>query len=322
MDKIVQLIHANKNFVLAGHVSPDGDAIGSCFGLAFALEKLGKNVSVMLETYPEKYNLLPGRKFLAKEAPTDIDVFIALDSADVSRLGPGQFLLQKPSPIKHSVCIDHHKTNPGFADVNCIEPQASSTSEVVFRLIDMLLKPQDICEDIATNIYAGILCDTGGFKYSATAPSTLQIAARLVEKIPFTNIYNELLHTHTFAAGKAMGIVLQNATSSHDGRIISAIITREELASVNANTADLDGVVEYLLNTNGAQMSALVYQKIDGPENQVKVSLRSHGPDVGNVASQLGGGGHQMAAGATTTGTPRDVLAQALEIMAQELEAG
>jgi len=316
MQNIVQLIHTNKNFVIAGHTSPDGDAIGSCFGLAFALEKLGKNVSVALEPYPQRYSILPGNKFLIKEPSDNIDVFIALDSADAYRLGSAKSLLQK---AKHSVCIDHHKTNPGFADVNYIEPQASSTSEVVFKLIEQLLKPEDICESIATNIYAGMICDTGGFKYSATAPSTLQIAARLVATgIPFTHLYNELLHSHTFAAGKAKGIVLQNATSSHGGRVVSAIITREELVSVGADSADLDGIVEYLLNTSGAEMSALVYQKTTGPENEVKISLRSHGPDVGNVAAKLGGGGHQMAAGATTTGVPAEVLAQTLLYMEQE----
>jgi len=323
MEQIVQLIHANKNFVVAGHISPDGDAIGSCFALAFALEKLGKNVSVMLESYPQRYNILPGNKFLLKEQtiPENIDVLIALDSADAYRLGPGQILLQNSLLVKHSICIDHHKTNPGFADVNHIEPQASSTSEIVFRLIELLLKPEEICQDIATNIYAGILCDTGGFKYNSTAPSTLQIAARLINTgIPFTHLYNELLHTHTFAAGKAKGIVMQNATTSQGGKIVSSIITREELASAQANSADLDGIVEYLLNTNSAQMAALVYQKTNGSENEVKISLRSHGPDVGNVAAKLGGGGHQMAAGATTTGVPAKVLAHVLELMAQEME--
>jgi len=316
MEQIIQLIHDNTSFVLVGHTSPDGDAIGSCFGLAFALEKLGKNVTVVLEPYPKKYNVLPGSKFLYK-GPLDelnVDVLIALDCADVNRLGSGQSLFNR---TKHTVCIDHHQSNTGFAEFNYIEPHASSTSELVFHLVEKLVTP---CIDIATVIYAGIVCDTGGFKYNSTAKSTMDIVSQLMDMgISFTEIYNDMLHKHSFAASKAKGIVLQNAMQTSDKRIVYSYITREERAGTGANTSDLDGIVEYLLNTKGAEAAVLVYEK---KVEETKVSFRSQDPDVGAVAVAMGGGGHRLAAGCTVTGTAQEALEQALSLLEKELKSG
>jgi len=311
MEKIVQLIHNSTNFVLVGHTSPDGDAIGSCYGLAFALEKLGKNVTVVLESYPPKYNVLPGRNFLHTGSliNLDVDVLIALDCADINRLGSGQSLFNR---AKHTVCIDHHETNPGFAEFNYIEPHTSSTSEMVFCLIEKLVTP---CINIATAIYAGIVSDTGGFKYGSTSKSTMEIAAKLMEMgIPFSELYNEVLHKHSFAASKAKGIALNNSGQTSNGRIIYSHITCDELTSIGADTQDLDGIVEYLLTTQGAQMAVFVYEK-QGKELQAKVSFRSNGPDISTVATAIGGGGHRLAAGCTVTGTAQEALKKVLNLL-------
>jgi len=314
MEQIIQLIKNHKNFVLAGHISPDGDAIGSCYGLAFALEKLSKNVTVVLEPYPQKYNILPGHKFLYTNLGdiSDIDVLIALDCADTKRLGSAQPLLGR---AKHTVCIDHHKSNAGFAEYNYIEPHASSTSELVFCLINNLVAP---CVNIATVIYAGIIDDTGGFKYSSTAESTMEIAAKLMSMgIPFTQIYNEILHSHSFTAAKAKGVALKNATQTPDKRIVYSYITREELADVGANdSSDIEGVVEYLLTTVGAVTSVFAYEK---QGEGCKISLRSQGPDVGIVAEAMGGGGHRLAAGYTSSRPAKEALEQVLDLIKRSL---
>jgi len=314
MEQILQIIRERTNFVLVGHTSPDGDCIASCFGLALALDMLGKSVTVVLESYPPKYDIIPGRKFLNAE-PLDsleIDTLIALDSADINRLGPGHSLFNR---AKHTVCIDHHKTNEGFAQINYIEPDASSTSEMVFRLIEQLVEPN---MDIAIAIYAGIISDTGGFKYNATAKSTMEITARLMEMgIPFTEIYNEVLHRHAFGAAKAKGIALKNAKQALDGRITYSHISREELTGVGADSSDLDGIVEYLLNTRGTDVSAFIYEK--QMSKQIKVSFRSQGPDVSAVAAAMGGGGHALAAAAALNGDIESVTEQALLLIEKEI---
>ncbi|MCL2839660.1 MAG: tRNA pseudouridine(55) synthase TruB [Defluviitaleaceae bacterium] len=314
MQEILKLFRERESFVIAGHSGPDGDSIGSCFGLALALEKMGKKVHVMLEPYAQKYNVIPGRHFLYPRLKEDfpIEVFVALDCADYERLGVYRPLFDR---AEFTVCIDHHETNEGFAQFSYIESTASSTSEMVFRIIEQLTEPT---ADIASAIYAGIVSDTGGFRYGATHKSTMEIAARLMDMgIPFTEIYNELMHRHRFSAGKAMGVVLMNAMQSHDGRIVYSYITRDMLADINADPSDLDGVVEYLMSTRGALSAVLIYER--HRENEVKVSLRSKGPNVGRVAKVLGGGGHALAAGATTKGNVAEIMSKTIPLIMKEI---
>jgi len=315
MEKIVQLIHEHEHFVICGHTGPDGDAIGSCFGLAWALEKIGKKVQVVLEHIPSKYNVIPGKKFLhpGPIETLEANVFIALDCADKGRMGAAKKLFKR---AKVTVCIDHHETNDGFADFNFVDPKASSTAEMVFKLIEKITEPN---ENIASAIYAGIISDTGGFRYNATAKSTMEIAARLMEMgIPFTQIYDELMYKHRFISGKVMGLALDNSDQALHGRIVYTYVTREMLATLGADPSDLEGVVEYLMGTRGADVSCLVYEKHTLP--YTKVSLRSHGPNVGRVAGQLNGGGHQLAAGATVANqSVPDILMHVLGLLEEEI---
>ena len=347
MEQIVELIKTRDNFVIAGHTGPDGDTIGSCLGLAMALGKLGKKAVVVLEPYAAKYRVIPGRKYLyhgALEA-LSCDVFIAMDCADAERLGASKAVFDR---AQTTVCIDHHETNTGFAQYNFIDPTASSTAEMVFGIIEAIT---DVDADIATAIYSGIVGDSGGFRYSSTGRSTMEVAAKLMETgIPFTDIYSEMLHRHSFEAAKAFGLALEAARLACDGRIVYTHMTREMLESVGADSSDMDSVVEYLMNTRGAEVALFLYERhqavkdggmmtIDLPpsdnvdandgalpgaaqhQRKIKVSMRSRGLHVGQVAASLGGGGHRMAAGCTMVGTIDDVLRQVLEIFERELGA-
>ncbi|MCL1861942.1 MAG: DHH family phosphoesterase, partial [Defluviitaleaceae bacterium] len=203
LDEILQIIREGNDFIVAGHVGPDGDSIGSCFALALALHKMGKNVQVLLEPYARKFKVIPGKEFLfsGEKESLQPEIFVALDCADSARLGePNKAVFER---AKTTICIDHHNTNIGFADYNYIDPEASSASEMVFEVIEQLTTST---HDIAAAIYAGIVSDTGGFRYNATAKSTMETSARLMEQISFTDIYNELMHKHRFAAGKALGL--------------------------------------------------------------------------------------------------------------------
>ena len=317
MRDVIDIINTNESFVLAGHTGPDGDCIGSCYGLAYVLEAMGKKVAVLLEPYPHKYNVLPGRKFLytGDIDALDFDVLICLDCADSARLGFVQPLLAKAHT---SVCIDHHATNVGFADVNYIEANTASTSEIVYRLAEQLVP---ITRDIATAIYTGIVCDTGGFKYNATTKTTMEIAGKLLDTgINFTDIYSEVLHKHSFAAAKAKGIALANMKRTKCKKIVYSHITNAELTKIDASSHELDGIVEYLLNTNNALCSFFVYEKKDSNGNLIaKISLRSIAPDVGSIAAKLGGGGHKLAAGANYGTDIAKAVDDALKLIMQEI---
>jgi len=318
MDEVRNILQTNDNFVLVTHMGPDGDAIGSCFGLAHALNSLGKSVKVVLGVFPEKYTIIPGAEFLHDGNDLKPDVAIALDCADQSRIASPRYLFQD-APT--TICIDHHITNAGFAKINLIDPAASSTCEIVYNLIKDITP---ISYNIAFALYAGILTDTGGFKYDSTQKQTLEIAANLISTgIDFTKIYNELLHTHSFAGGKALGIVINNMKQALDGRITYSTISADELISVGAKSFELDGAVEYLLNTLDTEASVFVYAKTPEElqyQNQppVKVSFRSKGADVGVVAKRMGGGGHRMASGASGQDV-QDTLKMALSLLEEEI---
>ena len=322
MEQIVELLRKHERFVLAGHIGPDGDSIGSCFSLAAALSDMGKNVCVLTEPYPGKYNIIPGKQFvfsgnLDKLVPDfKPEVFVALDCADESRLGAAKAVFEQ---VNFTACIDHHETNCGFAQLNYIEPAASSTSEMTMRVIEKLQTP--ITKEIATAVYAGIVSDTGGFRFNATGISTMETAAKLMNLgIPFTQIYNELMHRHSFAASKIKGFALEKCERTKDKKVVYTYVTYEMLKSARASTADLDGMVEYLLGTNKAQAAILIYEKTNDEDAvRVKVSLRSHGANMARVAAALGGGGHAMAAGAMTRGNIPDILSITLALVAEEV---
>jgi len=182
-------------------------------------------------------------------------------------------------------------------------------------------------QEIATCIYAGIIGDTGGFRYSSTSQKTMEIAAKLMATgIDFPYIYAEILHKHSFAAAKAFGMALANCESAADGRIVYTYLTREMLATAGADSSDMDNVVEYLMSTRGAEVAIFFYErhqqvKSDSPAppatspdeaKKIKVSMRSKGLHIGRIAAELGGGGHRMAAGCTVLGNIQDVMQDVL----------
>ena len=312
MKKIIDIFAQHDSFVVSGHTNPDGDCIGSCFALALTLSKMGKRVGVLLEPYPSKFNVIPGSHLLITSMPADVDVFVAVDSASRSRLGTFESAFEA---AKHTVCIDHHETNVGFADVNFIEPEASSTSEMVYSIVKELVA---IDTDIASAIYAGIVSDTGGFRLSLTGRSTMEVVAVLMGVgIPFTILYNELMHMHRFEAGKALGVALQNSEQHMGGRVVLTYVSLEMMAAIKANSSDLEGVVGYLMNTRDAEVAAIIYER-DG-DDKVKIGLRSNGANIGKVAMALGGGGHKMAAAADFDGSIEEAKAITLELIKKEL---
>ena len=315
MKEIRKALINNDRFLLAGHIGPDGDTVGSCFALGMAIEQIGKQAKVMLEPYSSSLNIIPGKGLLADDSYVhDPDtVCIALDCASPERLGETKKYFDES---KHTICIDHHASNEGWAKYNLIEPNASSTAEMIYRIIEPIT---DINSDIATAIYAGMVTDTGGFRYNATAKSTMEIAAKLMEiGVPFTDVYSQLMHMHKFLEGKALGTALYNSALMEDGKIVYAYVTAEMLKDFGAKSQNLEGSVEYLMGTRDALIAVLVYERSTVAE--VKVSLRSRGPNVGSIAAKLGGGGHKLAAGATLYKSVEETLKLVLELAVLELK--
>ena len=298
------LKHA-KTVAIGGHIRPDGDCVGSCMGLYQYLKKNfeGMEVDVYLEDIPGCFKeMLPITAKIKNEVNevTAYDVFIALDCADASRLGFSNVLFEQ---AKTTFCVDHHISNMAFADENYIIPEASSTAELVYRLLDK----EKIDTDVAECIYMGIVHDTGVFQYSSTSPETMEIAADLMRKnIRANEIIDKTYYEKTYAQNQILGRALLESSLCMDGKCIVSYVTKEVMELHGVEPKDLEGIVSQLRVTQGVEVAIFLYQL---GEDEFKISLRANGDvDVSRVAVTFGGGGHKKAAGLTMTGTVQEIL--------------
>jgi phosphoesterase RecJ-like protein len=308
-----KVLLSGERFIIAGHENPDGDAVSAAFALARAVQMIGGKPAVLLGGFSERYKNMPGSEFLYEGNPEDLtgDVFIAVDCATKARLGGALAVFGK---IETTVNIDHHATNERYAKHNFINPEASSTCELLYLLINHMV-PMDV--EIASNLYTGIVFDTGGFCYGSATFETFQTASRLIRMgVDFTRINKLVLHSHTLAEAKAFGRALSNMRLESAGRIAVSLLASDELEEIGADYSDLDGIVEYMLTTGSAVVSMLVTER---PGGRAKVSVRSAELDLTPIVTRHGGGGHKNAAGYTAEGAADEVLARAVSELAAAL---
>lgn len=289
---VIEEIKKSEKIVLAGHISPDGDAVSANFALALAIEKLGKNPIVLLEKYADTYSYLKGHHFVFEECDFQPDLFISLDCGHISRLGKNEEVFKN---AKKTINIDHHMDNNNFGDLNVVNKEASSTSEIVYEIISEM-EDVEIDLDIATAIYTGIVFDTCGFKHSSTKKRTHQIAGELVEKgVDSSKVQTKLIYTHTLGNSRLLAKAIQNLQIYGD-LAISCISKDEILNECNATYEDLEGISGYLLDIKGIQIAVFLYEKLDGA---IKASFRANEFNVNQIAKKFNGGGHMLASGAT-----------------------
>lgn len=300
---------------IGGHVRPDGDCVGSCMGLYQYVKKCFPNVQVdvYLEDIPDSFVMFEVVKEIHHEIAEEkvYDLFIALDCADKSRLGFSKQLFDKANA---TVCVDHHISNPGFANDNYIVAEASSTAELVYRLIDK----EAIDSDIAECLYLGIVHDTGVFQYSCTSPETMEAAADLMRKnIRANEIIDKTYYEKTFAQNKALGEALATSYLTLNNKCIVSYMTKETMDAFQVKPKDLEGIVSQLRVTQGVEVAVFMYQI---GADEFKISLRASGyVDVSKVAQVFGGGGHVKAAGLSMRGNVQDIIHKLTEQIGKQL---
>jgi phosphoesterase RecJ-like protein len=289
---------------LACHVNPDADALGSMLGLAAFLRSRGTRTTC---TYPNEplepprwASLLPGSEDLVdlRRFPAAPDVMVTCDCAALDRLGG---LVGPASKAKELIWIDHHRSNDGLGTIPLIDPDASSTCEVVYRLIGQIGGPMP--DAAAICLYAGLVTDTGRFQYEATTPETLRIAAELREH-PFDHsalvqaLYEDNRTEYLRLIATAMG----RLATDLDGDLVWTYLTRADLSAAGVHPSDTDDLIDVIRTARDVDVAAVVKQQIDG---RFKVSVRSRGGhDLATVAARFGGGGHRLAAGYTSEHGP------------------
>ncbi len=303
------------SIAIGGHVRPDGDCVGSCMGLYLYLKETcpEKQVDVYLQDIPDIYRFLKRADQIRENIdPTQVyDLFISLDCGDEGRLDFSMPLFEQ---AKETFCVDHHISNVGFADENVIEPEASSTSEVLCTLLD----PDRFTEEIAEAFYLGIIQDTGVFQYSCTSPETMRVAARLMETgIDAPKIIRETFYEKSYRQNRMLGKALEESRLACQGKVICSVIRLEDMKQVGATPKSLDGIVSQLRDTRGVEASVFLYETDPG---EYKISLRSgERVDVARIAITFGGGGHMRAAGANASGDPDEIIRQIVDQIEAQL---
>ena len=321
MNSLSEQLAGIHSVAIAGHVKPDGDCIGSCLAVYNYIKDYYPQIlaEVYLEPIPNIFKFLSrAEEIISQPDETkQFDLMIVQDCGDEQRLGKASCLLKNAGRV---ICIDHHISNTGFGDDSYIFPKASSTSELIFDLMEK----ERITKKIAECIYVGIIHDTGLFQYSCTSPKTMRTAAFLMEQgIDFSGIADKTYMQKTFEQNQILARALEKSRLHLGGACISSVITKEDMQQCNVLPKHLEGIVSQLRATKDVQAAVFFYPKDvqEGCDPEYKISFRS-GSDAINVAKiamHYGGGGHIRAAGASTGLEPQVCLDQILELIAQQM---
>ena len=300
LDRATEVLRSASLVALACHVNPDADALGSMLGLANHLAE--RDVETVCSfgneplELPRWASMLPGADTLvpAKDYPAGPDVFVTCDTASLDRLGALARVVPKAREV---IWIDHHVSNEGLGTIPVIDPAASSTAEVVYRLLIRI--GGEISAASAICLYAGIVTDTGRFQYGATRPETLRVAADLRERrFDHVALGQALYEDGSARYLRLLSTALGRLTLEKDPDVVWTYLTQADLAEAGVHPSETDGLIDLIRTAREADVAAVVKQQRDG---RFKVSLRSRGGhDVASVASAFGGGGHRLAAGYTS----------------------
>ncbi|NLC70503.1 MAG: bifunctional oligoribonuclease/PAP phosphatase NrnA [Desulfuromonadaceae bacterium] len=314
--KILQLIEKNRRFLVASHRNPDGDAIASTLALGNALREMGKEVTTYnADPVPLSLSFLPGTDSMRHELEEDqffFDVGFILDSGDLSRAGE-----HLAKVCRTLVNIDHHRNSEIFCEVNFLDPGASATGTLIYRLLKSLPGYRFTAE-VASCIYTAILADTGAFRFGNTDGESFRIASEMLETgIDPAEIASQFYENQEARGLRLLARALSSLKVSEDGRVASVVVTLEEMKQTATGPVHTDGFINYPRSIRGVDVALLFRQEGD---RLFKVGFRSRkGIDVGRVAQELGGGGHTNASGASLEGTLEDVERIVLEHVREEL---
>lgn len=290
-----------KTIAVGGHVRPDGDCVCSVMALYHYLKKEvpGAQIDVYLEEPPAVFQILENIEIIKSEFNTDTcyDIFFALDCNE-ERLGDAQPIFARAD---RRINIDHHISNTGCGDEYVVEPEKSSTAELLYELMDHAL----VDEEIAKAIYLGIAHDTGVFRFSNTSPRTMEIASELLKfGFDFSSLIEATYYEKTYLQTQIMGRAILESVRFMEDRCIVSMVSRRMMEFYQVGPKDLDGIVNQLQGVKGVDCSIFMYEI---GTLEYKVSMRSNGVvDVSKVAVKFGGGGHVRAAGCTMNGTYHD----------------
>ncbi|MBI5020883.1 MAG: bifunctional oligoribonuclease/PAP phosphatase NrnA [Ignavibacteriales bacterium] len=301
IDNIIDLIKNNQNFIITTHVNPDGDAIGSELALTRAIRQLGKNaVIINHNSTPDNYQWMDTDNMILHFIPEqhrdhilNADIIFILDVNQPDRLRSLEPFVKQSKALK--VVIDHHLEPHPFGDHYLIDHDATSTGEILYKLL-MKLDNFNIDKEIAIALYTAIMTDTGSFRFPRTDPETHTIAAHLLQcGADPTEIYVNVYENWTCGRMRLLGEALDTMKTIHEGKVAYILCTQKMFKETGTTEVETDNFTVYPMSIKGVVVGILFNEL----QNGVKISFRSKGDvPINELAKEFGGNGHLNAAGA------------------------
>lgn len=311
VDKIHDLLLGSKNILIISHRKPDADTLGSALALKLWLVKYDKNVVLACKDRPKDiFSFIPYfNDFVGSFDLKKFDIVVFVD-VGASYMTHFQFKHKDLFRAIPSINIDHHPSNDMFGDFNLVDPDAASTTTIIYRLLKKW--NVEIDSDMATCLLSGIYGDTGSFKHANTSEEVYQIASDLMSLgAKISDLSRVLFRTKSVKTLKLLGRALENARLT-DSNVVLSVLGEFDYALVNAGPDHLSGVVEYLNMVPNIDYALLIN---DDRKGNVKGSMRTSSEliDLSKIASIYGGGGHKKASGFCIPGKIDDLSKNILD---------
>lgn len=303
---VKNLLSKPKKIVIVPHKNPDGDAIGSCLGLAHVLEQLNHNVNIIAPNdYPDFLKWMSGNdtiiiydshKEKSEALINDAEIIFTLDFNHLSRTGDMEQPLSKSSALK--ILIDHHQQPDSYANYIYSDVSMSSTAEMVYHFLNKTELTKYINADVAACLYVGIMTDTGSFRFPNTTSTTHHIIADLIDRgAKNSDIHNLVYDTNSYHRTQLLGRALSNLKVIEDLNTAYIVLSQKDLNEFHYQRGDTEGFVNYGLSVKGVVFATIFIESEQ--ENIIKMSFRSRGEFCVNTFARnhFEGGGHINAAG-------------------------
>ncbi|CDE88570.1 TPA: bifunctional oligoribonuclease/PAP phosphatase NrnA [Candidatus Gastranaerophilales bacterium HUM_20] len=310
--KLNDIIKSSKNILIISHINPDGDTLGSMCGLYSAiLDNYKKKCDMMsISKIPDVYSFLPHLNEVKNiedyDKSREYDLVINVDVASLDRICDAKTLFDK---AKFRVNIDHHKTNSAYGDLNFINPDASSTGEVLFNCFSEMGWRVNL--DAAICLYTAILTDTGSFRFDNTKPLTFDTAGKLVEiGVQPSDIYKKVYESDSKTLVMFQAHCISKAKFLDNDKIAYTIVYKKDMEKFSAGDDCMEGLTEKLRAIVTTRIAFVAKEMKNGG---TKVSMRSKFADVAEICEIFGGGGHKFAAGCTIKAPVEEAARKVLE---------
>ena len=288
--KIFDLIKESNSILLLTHECPDGDALGSTMGFYQMLNSINKSVDIVIPEVPSSYMYLDGINKILNKSDKEYDLTIVCDCANKERVGQTNNEFER---CKTSISIDHHISNKEYCEINYVEGDTASCSQVIYYLFKEW--NINITKEMGEALLTGLLTDTTGFRNNNVNKDSFLMAADMLDLgIDIHDLYYRVLSKKTMPQYLLMKMTLDRIELFCDGKIAFTYISLEDFENVGAIPGDHEGLVELGRNIDGVEVSIFMRE-----DNGYRISFRSNGSvNVNEIAEKFGGGGHKMAAGA------------------------